>query len=90
MDVVVKSPAVKHTVPVVRVTNWLRSSGSPKEVALKTRLTGNPGVERLGFLPDGFEWALAGGRLFLLSRDFGTDGRETLFGEVAAKLAVGH
>jgi hypothetical protein len=38
MDVVVKSPAVKHTVPVVRVTNWLRSSGSPKEVALKTRL----------------------------------------------------
>ena len=38
MDVVVKSPAVKHTVPVVSVTNWLRSAGSPREVAQKARL----------------------------------------------------
>ena len=38
MEVVVKSPAVKHKVPVIQVTNWLRSAGSPKEVALKTRL----------------------------------------------------
>ena len=37
-EVVVRSPAVKHEIPVVRVTNWLRSAGSPKEVALKGRL----------------------------------------------------
>ena len=38
MEIVAKSPAVKHRVPVVKVTNWLRSAGSPKDVALKTRL----------------------------------------------------
>jgi hypothetical protein len=38
MEVTVKSPTVKHRIPVVRVTNWLRSAGSPREVALKTRL----------------------------------------------------
>jgi hypothetical protein len=38
MEITVKSPAVKHRVPVARVTNWLRSSGSPREAALKSRL----------------------------------------------------
>jgi hypothetical protein len=38
MEVIVKGPAVRHRVPVVRVTNWLRSVGSPREVALKSRL----------------------------------------------------
>ena len=38
MEVVVKSPAVKHQIPVVRVTNWLRSAGRPRDVALKGRL----------------------------------------------------
>ena len=37
-EITVKSPAVKHRVPVVRVTSWLRSAGSPTEVALKSRL----------------------------------------------------
>jgi hypothetical protein len=40
MEITVKSPAVKHRVPVVQVTNWLRSSGSPRDVALKSRLKG--------------------------------------------------
>jgi hypothetical protein len=38
MEVMVKSPTVKHRIPVVRVTNWLRSAGNPREVALKARL----------------------------------------------------
>lgn len=38
LDVIVKSPAVRHQVPVVRVKNWLRSAGSPRDVALKSRL----------------------------------------------------
>ena len=38
MEITVRSPAVKHRVPVVQVTNWLRSAGSPREVALKSRL----------------------------------------------------
>jgi hypothetical protein len=38
MEVIVRSPAVKHRVPVVRVTNWLRSAGSPRDMALKARL----------------------------------------------------
>ena len=39
MEVVVRSPAVKHQVPVVKVTNWLRRSGSSaKDVASKARL----------------------------------------------------
>jgi hypothetical protein len=38
MEVIVKTPAVRHRVPVVRVTNWLRSAGSPREVVLKSRL----------------------------------------------------
>jgi hypothetical protein len=29
---------VRHQVPVVRVKNWLRSAGSPRDVALKSRL----------------------------------------------------
>ena len=29
---------VKHQIPVVRVTNWLRSAGTPRDVALKSRL----------------------------------------------------
>jgi hypothetical protein len=38
MEVTVRSPAVKHRVPVIQVTNWLRSAGSPREMALKSRL----------------------------------------------------
>ena len=38
IEITVKSPAVKHRVPDVRVTNWLRSAGTPREVALKSRL----------------------------------------------------
>ena len=39
MEIAVKSPAVKHQVPVVKVTNWLRTAGrTPRDVALKTRL----------------------------------------------------
>jgi hypothetical protein len=38
MEVEVRSPAVKHQIPVVRVTNWLRSAGMPRDVALKSRL----------------------------------------------------
>jgi hypothetical protein len=34
----VKSSAIKRRVPVVQVTNWLRSAGSPRETALKSRL----------------------------------------------------
>ena len=35
---VVKSPAVKYQISVVRVTNWPRSAGKPRDVALKRRL----------------------------------------------------
>jgi hypothetical protein len=38
MEITVKSPAVRHRLPIMRVTNWLRSAGSPREVALKSRL----------------------------------------------------
>jgi hypothetical protein len=38
MEVTVRSLAVKHRVPVMRVTNWLRSAGTPREIALKSRL----------------------------------------------------
>ena len=38
MEVVVKSLAVKHKVPVVQATNWLRNAGSPREMILKSRL----------------------------------------------------
>jgi hypothetical protein len=38
LDVIVRSPAVRHQLPVVRVNNWLRSAGSPRDVALKSRL----------------------------------------------------
>jgi hypothetical protein len=39
MEVTVRSPAVKHQVPVIKVTNWLRIAGrSPREMALKSRL----------------------------------------------------
>jgi hypothetical protein len=38
MEVMVKAPAIKHQVPVIKVTNWLRRAGNPREVALKTRL----------------------------------------------------
>jgi hypothetical protein len=38
MEVTVRSLALKHRVPVVQVTHWLRSAGSPREIALKSRL----------------------------------------------------
>jgi hypothetical protein len=38
MEIVVKSPAVKHRVAVAQVMNWLRSAGRPKETAQKARL----------------------------------------------------
>ena len=38
MEIAVKAPAVKHRVLVVRVTNLLRSAGSPREAALKSRM----------------------------------------------------
>jgi hypothetical protein len=38
MEIMVRSTAVKHRVPVVQVTNWLTSAGSPRETALKSRL----------------------------------------------------
>ena len=38
MEIVVRTPAVKLQVPVVKVTGWLRSAGSPREPALKARL----------------------------------------------------
>jgi len=38
MEITVKSPAVRHRLPIMRVTNWLRSAASPREVALKSRL----------------------------------------------------
>jgi hypothetical protein len=38
MEIVVKSPAVKHLVPVAKVTNWLSRVGNPRDSALKARL----------------------------------------------------
>jgi hypothetical protein len=60
----------------------------PKGSSVEDETAGNPRVERLGLFLVDFGWALAGGWLLFLGQDLGTDGRETLFGEVAANLAI--
>jgi hypothetical protein len=71
-EITVSSPAVKHRVPVVQFTNWLRSAGSPREVALKSRLK-----EILGWndyacsRPHARSRLVARRQFFLLGQDLG-------------------